>query len=244
MTDTKTEDATMSQESGRSMALDLKVLAAVASLVVLLVIAIAIAVALIVTLGHNASVAERQGRYTAAVNAAALHAKGLANDERGYFISGDTEFVGQMGGRIDLARAAFASAAEAASPAQRATLAEAREGFERWLDALEDEIALYQSGDEATAIEASLGPTRDLRKAYEGWLADAASLGVDAFQDATAAVSQTSSLSVIILVGYLVVAVILGVAIALWVVRTVLRPTYALVRMLSDAEEDTRPTPA
>ena len=230
--------------NGTSMALDVKVLAAVASLVVLLVIAIAIAVALVVALGHNATLAERQGRFTASVNAAALWAKTLANDERGYFISGDPEFVLQMDGEIELARAAFAAAAEAASPEQRATLAEAREGFERWLEAVQAEIALYQSGDEEAAIASSLGPTRTMRHAYEGWLADAASLGVDAFQDATAAVQGASGASVLILVGYLVVAVVLGVVIALWVVRTVLRPTYALVRLLADAERESPTTPA
>lgn len=226
------------------LALEVKVLAAVATLVVMLVIAIALAVALIGTLGHNANLAERQGRYTAAVNAAALWAKTLANDERGYFISGDLEFVNQMDGETELARAAFAAAAEAASPEQRATLAEAREGFERWLAAVRAEIAVYQSGDEEAAIASSLGPTRTMRHSYEGWLADASALGVDAFQDATAAVSGTSGLSILILVAYLAVAVVIAVAIAVWVVRTVLRPTYALLGMLADPRDDVEPNTA
>jgi CHASE3 domain sensor protein len=223
---------------------DVKVLAAVASLVMLLVIAIALSIVFIVTLGAGATAAERQGRFTASVNVAALYAKTLANDERGYFISGDIAFVNQMEGEIEIARSAFAAAAEAASPNQRATLAEAREGFERWLAAVQAEIAVYQAGDEEAAIATSLGPTRTMRHAYEGWLADASTLGVVAFQDATAAVAASSTSSVLILLGYLVVAVILGVAIALWVVRTVLRPSYALVRMLAEAEEETRPTRA
>lgn len=227
-----------------ALALEAKVLAGVAALVVLLVIAIAIAVALIVTLGHNANLAERQGRYTAAVNSAALWAKTLANDERGYFISGDPEFVNQMDGELELARAAFASAAEAASPEQRATLAEARDGFERWLEAVRAEIAVYQSGDEEAAIATSLGPTRTLRHTYEGWLSDASSLGVAAFQDATATVSGTSSISILLLLAYLVVAVVVAVVIALWVVRTVLRPTYALLRVIGESGEDTSGTPA
>ena len=228
----------------RDVALDVKVLIGVASLVMLLVIAIAIAVVLVVTVGNNATNAERQARFTAAVNAAALQAKALSNDERGYFISGDPEFASQMAGRIELARAAFAAAAEAASPEQRAVLANARDGFERWLEAVEREIAVYDTGGEAAAIETSLGPTRTLRKAYEGWLADAAALGVVGFQDATAAVSNASTFSVILLLGYLVLAVALGVAIALWVVRTVLRPTYALVHKLSDPPDETQPTTA
>jgi CHASE3 domain sensor protein len=223
--------------SSTPLTLEVKVLAAVATLVVLLVIAIAIGVSLVVALGHNASLAERQGRYTTAVNAAALWAKTLANDERGYFISGDIEFVNQMEGETELARAAFAAAAEAASADQRATLAEAREGFERWLEAVRAEIAVYQSGDEEAAIATSLGPTRTMRHSYEGWLSDAAALGVVAFQDATAAVSGTSALSILILVGYLVVAVVIAVAIALWVVRTVI-PTYTLRRLAEKTDDD------
>jgi methyl-accepting chemotaxis protein len=223
------------------MPLDIKVLAAVGSLVMLLVVAIALAIAFIIVLGSGVGTAERQARYSAAVDAAALHAKTLANDERGYFISGDIEFVNQMDGGIELARAAFAAAAEAASPEQRATLAEAREGFERWLEAVRAEIALYQSGDEEAAVSTSLGPTRTMRHAYEGWLSDAKSLGVNAFQDATSAVTTTSSISVMVLLAYLVVAVAVSVAVALWVVRTVLQPTHRLVRLLADAEEGQTP---
>jgi len=219
------------------LSLDVKVLGAVGILVMLLVIAIALAVAFIIVLGTGANAAERQGRYTASVNAAALHAKTLANDERGYFISGDVAFANQMESGIELARAAFSAAAEAANPNQRATLAEAREGFERWLAAVQAEIAVYQSGDEEAAIATSLGATRTMRHAYEGWLADASLLGVDAFQDATVSVAQASGFSVMVLVGYLVLSVGIAIAVALWVVRTVLHPAYTLVRLLADADE-------
>lgn len=220
---------------------DVKVVAAVASLVMLLVIAIALAIAFIVILGGNASAAERQARYSAAIDAAALHAKGLANDERGFLISGSPEFVSQMEVRTELARAAFASAAEAADEGQRATATEAREGFERWLATLEDEVAAYRAGDEEAAVETSLGTSRTQRKSYEGWLADAKSLGVNGFQNATASVSSASSFSVMVLLGYLVLAVAVAIVIALWVVRTVLQPAYALVRLLADADEGSTP---
>jgi methyl-accepting chemotaxis protein len=219
------------------MSLDVKVLGAVGILVMLLVIAIALAVAFIIVLGTGANAAERQARYSAAIDAAALHAKGLANDERGYLISGSTEFLAQIDVRTELARSAFASAAEAADSGQRSTIAEAREGFERWLDTLEGELAAYQAGDEAAAVETSLGTSRSQRKAYEGWLSDAKSLGVAAFQDATASVADASSRSVMILLVYLVVAVAVAVTVALWVVRTVLRPAYTLVRLLADSDE-------
>ncbi len=219
------------------MTLDVKVLGAVAILVMLLVIAIALAVAFILLLGTGANVAERQARYTTAIDSAALNAKTLANDERGFLISGRQEFLAQLDSGVAPVRTAFDAAAEAASAEQRATVAEAREGFERWVDLVFEEIAIYQAGDEEAAIEMSLGPVRISRHSYEGWLADAKSLGVDAFQDATASVADASSRSVMILLVYLVAAVGVAVAIALWVVRTVLRPAYALVRLLADGDE-------
>jgi methyl-accepting chemotaxis protein len=223
------------------LSLDVKVLAAVGSLVMLLVIAIALAIAFIVVLGSGVGSAERQARYSAAIDAAALYAKAMANDERGFLISGSPEFLAQLETRTELARAAFASAAEAAEPGQRTTVAEAREGFERWLTVLEEEVTAYQAGDEEEAVETSLGTSRTLRHSYEGWLADAKSLGVDAFQDATASVTTTSSLSVMVLLAYLVLAVAVAVGVALWVVRTVLKPTYDLVRLLADADEGSTP---
>lgn len=241
MTDPQSSSST--ERPSTPLPLDIKVLGAIASLVVLLAIAVTIAIALVITIGNNANLAERQARFTDAVKAASLHAKGLANDERGFLISGNDEFLAQMDGRIALARAAFDAAEQSASPNQRGTVGEAREGFERWLDALEEQIAVYQSGDTEAAIESSLGPTRTLRKSYEGWLSDATSLGTAAFQDATSAVSTAAIASVLILVGYLLVAVVLGGFIGLWVVRTVLRPAYALVRLLGDPD-DAEPTTA
>jgi methyl-accepting chemotaxis protein len=226
----------------RTIPPDIKVLAAVGSLVVLLVLAIALAIAFIITLGNSASIAERQARYSGAVDAAALYAKAMANDERGFLISGSQEFLAQMETRTELARAAFDTAAAAADSSQRATIEEAREGFERWLDTLDRELATYQAGGEEAAIEMSLGTSRTQRHAYEGWLSDAKSLGVAAFQDAAGSVSTASSVSVMVLLIYLVVSVALAVAISLWVLRTVLRPAYELVRMLRDAQDDAKPT--
>ncbi len=78
--------------------------------------------------------------------------------------------------------------------------------------------------------EASLGSTRELRKTYEQSLADAYSLGVRSIDSATSSISSSASRSVTILLAYLALALIVGVAIALWVVRTVLKPAFLLSR--------------
>jgi methyl-accepting chemotaxis protein len=216
---------------------DVKVLVAAAGFVSLVVIAVVLAVVFVIALTSGTNTVERQARYSAAIDAAALHAKGMANNERGFLIDGDEGFITQLEGRAELVRAAFAAAAEAADESQRGTVAEARDAFERWLTTLEEEVAIYQAGDEEAAIEMSLGPTRAQRWTYEGWLADAKALGVDGLQDASASVADASTISLLVLLGYLVVAGAVAIAVAVWVVRTVLRPTQALVTLLADSDE-------
>lgn len=53
--------------------------------------------------------------------------------------------------------------------------------------------------------------------------------------------SRVRRRALLVLLGYLVLAVSLAFVIALWVIRTVLQPASVLVRLLSDSEE--QPTP-
>jgi methyl-accepting chemotaxis protein len=228
----------------RPISTDTKVALVALSLVALVAVGIGIAVAVVAVVGSGADAVERHARYSAAVDAAALHAKGMANNERGFLIDGSESFVGEMEGRAELVRASFSSALESATDEQRSTLLEAREAFERWLDQVEQELALYRSGDEEGAIEMSLGPSRTARWTYEGWLADANSLGVAGFSDATAAVDRASTFSVILLLGYLALAAAIAAALTLWIVRTVLRPSMDLARTLSESREEAEPTSA
>ncbi len=221
-----------------------KVILAALGLVLLVVVGVGIAVAFVGAVGTGANAVERHATYSAAVDAAALHAKGMANNERGFLIDGDDEFVSQLEGRTELVRASFGAALEAADDQQRSTLLAARDAFDRWLALVEQELALYRSGDEDGAIEMSLTEVRTLRWTYEGWLADAKSLGVAGFQDATSAVGAASTLSVIVLLGYLVLAATVSLAVALWIVRAVLRPSHELARKLTEAGDKTEPTTA
>lgn len=156
-------------------------------------------------------------QYATAMSAAALNAKAIANDERGFLLSGNAEFLDQIDSRIPLAREAFAQAMEVADAAQRQRLAEVLQLFEQWLILIEDEIAIYRAGDEAAAMDTSLGPTRELRHEYERMLVEA-SLVQSGVPRAAAAVSGWSGWSLAILLGYLVVAVIMGLVVGTWAV--------------------------
>lgn len=238
------EDRPQADRGTRSLSPDFKVLLAASAMVALVVIGAVLAVAFILAMRSGADAVEGQARYAAAIDAAALHAKGMANNERGFLIDGDEDFISQMEGRSELVRASFTAALETADDGARATVVEAREAFERWLASVEEEIALFRSGDEAAAIEMSLGVARAQRWTYEGWLADAKSVGAGGFQDAAAAVDGTSTASTVVLLGYLIVAVLAAVTIALWIIRVVLRPAATLAHLLAESDDSQRASPA
>jgi methyl-accepting chemotaxis protein len=206
------------------------VLLGVGVLIALLAVAVGVAVFLIVSLKDDATdVSHRHVQYTTAVHEAALSAKAMANSQRGFLLSGKSEYLEQL--EIDTveARSAFTVAdTYAVTKQQRAAVDEARAGFERWLTALEADIAAYRSGFPGRAIRASLGSTREARKTYERSLATGYALGVRSIDSATDSLSSSASRSVTILLIYLAVALTLGVAVALWVVRAILKPAFVL----------------
>jgi methyl-accepting chemotaxis protein len=182
------------------------------SLLALLVVGVLIAALLMARLGDDATdLTRRQVQYSTALSGAALNAKGIANDERGYLLSGNDEFLVEIDIRTGLARDYFNQAAEAADDAQSRRLRRAYDAFERWLVALEEEVAMFRAGDREAARAASLGPTRDLRKDYETLLATA-SLSESGVPNASATVSASANRSVMILLAYLVAAIIIGYA--------------------------------
>lgn len=216
----------------RRLASDAQVVAGVGALLALLAVAVGVAVILIVSLEDDAKeLSQQHVLYAAAIHEAALSAKGMANDQRGYLLSGRPVYLDELRERTEEARAAFAEAASnAVGSDQVDAVEESRAGFERWLQALNADIAAFQAGEQEQAIDASLGSTRELRKTYEQALADAYSLGVRSIDSATSSISSSASRSVTILLVYLAVALIVGVAVAVWVVRTVLKPAFLLSR--------------
>jgi methyl-accepting chemotaxis protein len=212
------------------LASDVQVLIGVGSLLALLALAVGLAVILIVSFEDDATDdAHRHVLYATAIHEAALSAKGIANDQRGFLLSGNPEYLSEIRTRTAEARSAFTTAASyAVGASQREAVRESRAGFELWLRVLNGDTAAYRRGSREQAIRASLGPTRELRKTYEQSLADAYALGVRSVESATDSLSSSAARSVTILLTYLGLALVLGVAVALWVVRAILRPAFTL----------------
>ena len=221
---------------------DLRVLVAIAGLLALLAGAIFLAVFLIVGLSDDATqVTDRQGRYVRSIHEAAVNAKGVANDQRGFLLTGRRVYLRELAGRNVKAQAAFRVARDTAtSEGEILAVEEASTGYDRWWKELQADIATFQAGQRRPAIERSMGPTRELRKDYEHALDLAYVLGVSALESEKTSVAEDASRSVMFLLGYLVFALVVGAAIAVWIIRTILEPAYGLLHML---DEDARATP-
>jgi CHASE3 domain sensor protein len=214
------------------LASDVQVLIGVGSLLALLAVAVGLAVILIVSFEDDATDdAPRHVLYATAIHEAALSAKGIANDQRGYLLSNNPEYLREIIGRTAAARSAFTLASRyAVGRSQREAVRESRAGFERWLRVLNGDIAAFDRGSRKEAIAASLGSTRQLRKTYEESLARAYGMGIRSIESATSSLSSSASRSVTFLLTYLAFALALGVVVAFWVVRVILRPALTLSR--------------
>ena len=138
----------------RRLSPEVQVLAGLGGLLALLAGAVAAAVVLIVALENDtATFSERDVQYATAVHEAALAAKTMANHERGFLISGDPEFIDELDELTIEARVAFESADRYAVGAlERETAREGHVGFERWLKALNAELADYRVGNRDRAV--------------------------------------------------------------------------------------------
>lgn len=184
----------------------------------------------------QAELYQRNVPYSDAIATAALNAKGIANDERGFLLSGEQKFLTELEDRIVEARQAFALAEAAATDlAQLEAAGDSRTGFERWIRALRSEIEMYEAGDREGAITVSLGPVRDLRKSYEESLARADDLASTVIESRTDSVTSAHSRSVVILVVSLIIALLIGFGIAFWLLRTIIRPVHGMLALYADA---------
>jgi methyl-accepting chemotaxis protein len=209
----------------------------IGSLVLLVTISSVVAIALIVRVADDGESLADRSAYSESIGAAALDAKGAANDERGYLITGEDHFARSAGTRIGHAATAFKAAyAAAATPTQRQAVTVSRSQFQRWAAAVKTEFATYRAGRHRQAISLAIGPNRQLRKEYERSLAGANSLAARGVVTAQHSISSALTRSVAILVACLVVALALAVAIGLWLAHTIVRPLQSLIALLGNAE--------
>jgi methyl-accepting chemotaxis protein len=200
----------------------------------LLVAVAAMAIALVLNLNHReTTLSAGHEAYVSAVQSAALQAKAIANDQRGFLLSGDQKFVLEAEGRVGTVRQSFNSASDAAaSAAERTAIADARHGFERWIATLNEEVDTFSAGDRQSAIATSLGIERQLRKSYEESLAAAQAIGAEEVRAEDHSVAAAATRTVRLLLAGLIVALVIGIGIGEWLLRTIVRPLFRLADVL------------
>jgi methyl-accepting chemotaxis protein len=218
----------------RRIPLGHKVRAGLVALLALLVLVAGVAIALIVNLSRGDTRVKDDVPYTTAIASASLDAKSVANDQRGFLLTGDAMYLREADQRVAAARRDFEAAVRAATTEEeRQAASESSAGFERWWTSAQAEFATYQRGDKQAAIAASVGPDRALRKQYEDSLQATRTLGQSSLQSAANWLPGSATRAVLILIGCLGVALLAGAVIAYWLLRQISRPIFKLAAMLT-----------
>jgi methyl-accepting chemotaxis protein len=218
----------------RRIPLGHKVRAGLAALLALLVMVAGVAIALIVNLSRGDTQLQDDVPFTTAIASASLDAKTVANDQRGFLLTGDAMYQREADQHVATVRRDLAAAVRAATTdEERRAASESSTGFERWWTATRTEFATYRAGNRQAAIAASVGPDRELRKQYEGSLQRTRSLGQSSLQSATNWLPGSATRAVAILIGCLLVALVAGVFIAFWLLRQISLPIFKLAAMLT-----------
>jgi CHASE3 domain sensor protein len=194
-------------------------LAAIGLLLAVLAVSILLAVVSIVSLRSDRTVLQDTNvPYAVAIATAALNAKGMANDERGYLLSGRREFLDLLDQHLLNVRTAFASAAFAADGArQHGAVDQAHARFERWVLAIRGQFKAFQTGRRAAAARAALGQGREQRRSYEASLVDAEAAGLTPIELRNNPLVSTGWVAILLV--SLLLAVAICVALTVWLLR-------------------------
>ncbi|MCO5307872.1 MAG: methyl-accepting chemotaxis protein [Austwickia sp.] len=143
---------------------------AMAPAVVLLLAVVVGGVFSLVLLGSIKDTSTQQQRamtYVVELENASVNAKAIANDERGFLLTGDTSFVDEVKARRAKVYAALDKAVALVNDdGERAQIEQARTQLLGWDKALDAEFVQF-AADRAGATTVALSTNRELRKGYE-----------------------------------------------------------------------------
>ena len=182
-------------------------------------------------------IGDKTAPYAAALSAAAVDMKGMANDERGFLMTGDPRFLDEIAERTGKIRDELATAGKTAPQADDSEAVRAiSAGFDAWAKVLDAEFELYGS-DRDAAMEVALGENRDLRKAYEEDLEAATADAQENLEGSLAGVAANTRGARGALLVALAVLAALAVLSGLWLelrTRARLTPLVARLRSLDE----------
>jgi methyl-accepting chemotaxis protein len=196
----------------------------IAGLIALIAISSSLGLVLLHKLSTNESkLAKKAQPYLADLSGAAVAAKAAANDERGYLMTGDPKFLQEIAVKRDPKVYGPLTDAKGIYPAgspQTTAVDAVYGGYKAWAVARDAELKQYKS-DKSGAIELALGANRDLRKAYEASIDDAVATADAAVASSDSSFNSTSSTASWVLFGFFACAVLVGVAFAIRLSKSV-----------------------
>ncbi|MFD2091263.1 methyl-accepting chemotaxis protein [Blastococcus deserti] len=162
-----------------------------------------------------------------------LTAKATANDERGYLLTGDPEFLAEIEERLGKVDGYLEEARAASTEDQAAYLHQLEGELDAWSASMSSEFELYAQDREA-AIALAFGATRELRKSYEGTLEiglEEAEAGLMAGASYEETVTQATRTIVLVCALGVLLATALGYVVAGAVKRSLVRLQAAAGRL-------------
>jgi methyl-accepting chemotaxis protein len=202
-----------------ALAVRTRLIVGVAALLALLAASLVVSYALLGRIDSSRTkLTSRTAPYFAALSDAAVSAKGVANDERGYLLTGDSTFLDEISKRVAKVHASIAQADKVypTGSQEERLAAHITSGFDAWLAAIQSEFTLYKT-DAKTATDNALGPNRDLRKAYEALFDQAHDVSAaDLAQADRSLHGSVSSARTTLLVTFLL-ALAVGLGVAFWI---------------------------
>ena len=196
----------------------------IGGILILVAASSALGIALLHGLSSNEStLANKAQPYLTDLTTMGVAAKGAANDERGYLLTGDPTFLGEIKDKRDaIVYPALADAAKIypAGSAETKAVKEIVTGYATWAKARDAEVRLYPSNHKA-AIDHALNAGRDLRKTYEASIDSATALADADVKSSDKSFVNTSSTATWVLVGFLAFAMVVGIGFAVRLARSV-----------------------
>ncbi|MEJ8303232.1 methyl-accepting chemotaxis protein [Saccharibacillus sacchari] len=163
---------------------------------------------------------------------------GLANDERGYLLTGDTEFADGMGKKTTEIRGLLESEALLLQGDDLDSLQKIGTELDEMIELNGQVLQLVGGGQLQQAEDLHFGEERTLRKEQ---VDPAVNEFVDRLdQEVTAMKTENESqakLNQSILLGVVLTAVVAGLALGLWLLRSIMRPLTLLERRMSEIAE-------
>jgi len=163
---------------------------------------------------------------------------GLANDERGYLLTGDTEFADGMGKKTEEIQAMLESEALRLQGDDLESLQKIGAELSRMIDLNGQVLQFVASGRQEQAEQMHFGEERTLRKEKVDPAVNEFVERLDTEVDAMKAVNEREAKrSQAILFGVVLAAAAAGLGLGFWLLRSIMRPLTLLERRMSEIAE-------